>query len=56
MECSFLFYFSFIITCSRVRVTLFVLRGEQVFFSFIEARTELWSLKDNLYYGNLGCV
>lgn len=26
------------------------------FFSLIEAHTELWSLKDNLYYGNLGCV
>lgn len=31
-------------------------RAVDVFFSLIEAHTELWSLKDNLYYGNLGCV
>lgn len=30
--------------------------GGVIFFSLIEPHTELWSLKDNLYYGNLGCV
>lgn len=44
--CVFVFYF-----CVKRRAV-----GVVVFFSLIEPHTELWSLKDNLYYGNLGCV
>lgn len=42
--------FSLLYFCVKRRVVVLV------FFSLIEAHTELWSLKDNLYYGNLGCV
>lgn len=56
MELVFFLLCYYVLACSPYFI--FVLRGERstFFFLLIVAHTELWSLKDNLYYGNLGCV
>lgn len=55
------FFFSLLLRARVFALLYFYVKRRAVavvyfFFSLIAAHTELWSLKDNLYYGNLGCV
>lgn len=61
MELVFLYLFFTLLLLARVFTLLYFCVKRQgvgvvFFFALIETHTELWSLKDNLYYGNLGCV